>query len=182
MEFTTQKKVILGSLIVFVAASIVGVYLLQNRADRAANDQAAKIFASTGETPTYTDIFGNPVALEDYLGSTVVATTWASWSPFSAFDLAKLNTLAESYADSGVVFLAINRKETREQAQRYVATLPELPNLVLVIDSEDKFYGLVGGYAMPETVIFNQAGEIVSHIRGELSVEVVTSVLENARE
>jgi len=48
-----------------------------------------------------------------------VVATWASWSPFSTADLNTLSELSSEFSDEEVVFMAINRKESKEQAARF---------------------------------------------------------------
>jgi thiol-disulfide isomerase/thioredoxin len=128
-------------------------------------EETAAIFTNQpGELP-YTDLIGNPVALDQYLGKVLVVVSWASWSPFSQADLSMLVELAKEYPAEKVAFMAINRKETKDQAMRYVGTLSPLDGIVVAIDQNDNFYAAVGGYAMPETVIFDQRGEIIEHLR-----------------
>jgi len=155
--------IILG-LLVLVAGGSTFWYLYQK--NHAVLEETAAIFANAeGEAP-YSDLLGNEVSLEQHLGKILVVVSWASWSPFSQTDLLMLSELASKYPSEDVVFMAINRKETKEQAARYLNTLPELPNLVLVLDPRDHFYGAVSGYAMPEAVIYNRRGEVVEHFRG----------------
>ena len=113
----------------------------------------------------YITLDGHSVAIREYLGRTLFINSWASWSPLSRDELIALNEIAGEYKDKNVVFIALNRKETKEQAARFLATLPDLPNLVIIIDTEDHFYNSVGGYAMPETVIYDASGELVVHER-----------------
>ena len=178
MSISRTQLIVLLCLFLFIVATFSLVFYIKDKNARQEQDQAAQIFSSNPDNPTYTDIYGNPVALENFLGSAVVATTWASWSPFSASDLTKLSALAQEFSGQEVVFLGVNRKETKQRAQQYMATLEAFPDIKLVIDSEDKFYTMVGGYAMPETVVFNKVGEIVLHLRGELDVAAVRAVLE----
>jgi thiol-disulfide isomerase/thioredoxin len=115
---------------------------------------------------TYVDVTGNEVNLTDNFGKIVIVTLWASWSPFSVEELPRLNSLASEFDRSRVSFVALNRKESRHQAERFLSTLPELPNLQIVIDQDDKYYNGVGGYAMPETIVYDQKGVVLLHIRG----------------
>ena len=177
-----QNKVFIAGLIV-VALLVSGLtfYIRYERANEIP-EETLRMFAGQVDGVTYTDTIGNPVGLEQYLGKILIVTTWASWSPFTTTDLTQLNELMDKYDKNKVVALGINRMETREQAQRYMTTMPELANVVLVIDNADHFYKSIGGYAMPETLVFNQRGEVVEHIRGTIvkdNLEVrVDSLLE----
>jgi thiol-disulfide isomerase/thioredoxin len=164
-----MKKSNLLTLIVLIALLLVAAgatfwYLYQK--NHAVLEETTAIFANNpGEAP-YSDLLGNEVSLEQHLGKILVVVSWASWSPFSQADLLMLSEMASKYPPEKVVFMAINRKETKEQAARYLNTLPSLPNLVLVLDPRDHFYGAVAGYAMPEAIIYNERGEVEEHFRG----------------
>ena len=177
-----QNKVfIAGLIVVALLVSALTFYIRYERSNEI-SEETQRLFAGEAERVTYTDTVGNPVGLEQYLGKVLIVTSWASWSPFTTTDLTQLNDLMTKYDRSKVVALGINRMETRDQAQRYMMTMPEFSNVVLVIDTADHFYKSVGGYAMPETLVFNQKGEIIEHIRGAIvkdSLEVlVDSLLE----
>ena len=141
-------------------------------------DETVAIFSDIEGGAAYTDLLGNTVSLEKYLGKVMVVASWASWSPFSQNDLLMLSELAEQYNSGDVVFLAINRKENKEQAMRYVSTLPTLANVVVVLDPRDHFYSAVGGYAMPELLVYNQKGEIAGHFRGVAPKEEVRTLID----
>ncbi len=143
------------------------------------NESTRELFSDKVDNiNNYTDLNGNSVSLEQYLGKILVVNSWASWSPFSTGELILLQEIAQNYNQKEVIFLAINRKETREQAQRFANTLPELNSLLVVIDTEDRFYTSIGGYAMPETVIYNQKGDLVEHIHGTIKKEGIKSKLD----
>jgi thiol-disulfide isomerase/thioredoxin len=130
---------------------------------------------------TYINLQGNEVSFSNNVGKVRVITSWASWNPFSTEDLKVLNAVAGHYKDRDVSFVALNRKETKEQAERFLKDLTSLENFEIAIDTEDVFYNSVGGYAMPETVIYDAKGNIRVHHRGILSEsqlrEMVESVL-----
>jgi len=166
MVLTKQQKIVLGILggIILIAAAVVAFWLYQKQ--YAVLPETVAVFSNEpGEAP-YTDLLGNPVSLPQYLGQVLVVVSWASWSPFSQADLLMLQELSDQYPQEQVVFMAINRKETKEQAARYLSTLPALEGIIVVLDPRDNFYTAVGGYAMPEVVIYTPQGEVAAHERG----------------
>ena len=178
MVITKQQKIVLGVLFaIIVLAAVTTVYVLYQKKHAIREETIAVFSNQPGEAP-YSDLLGNPVSLEQYLGRILVVASWASWSPFSQADLLMLNELSQKYSEEQVVFMAINRKETKEQAARYTSTLPPLPGLVVVLDPRDNFYTAVGGYAMPEVVIYNQQGEILVHERGIASRDIIEKTLD----
>ena len=174
MELTRDKKIGLAIILAFVLLAI-GLTVYLKISTGSVSKETRDLFTSTVDSPTYTDIHGNQVQLDEYLGKILVVNSFASWSPFSETDLANLDELAKTFSDEDVVFLAINRKESKEQVQRYIATLPSYDHIRFVIDQEDRFYLSVGGYAMPETLIFATDGTIIEQVRGSVTKDVLAA-------
>ncbi len=174
-----KKSTIITLLIlsfVLIASASVTFYLRYQDSHKILEETEAIFSIQPGEDP-YTDLLGNPVVLSQYLGRVMVVTSWASWSPFTANDFQTLIEVSKKYSREEVAVLAINRKETKEQATRYVSTLPEISGILVVLDPSDTFYNAVGGYAMPETVIYNERGEVVQHFRGVTPLsDIVTAI------
>ncbi len=161
-----NHKIVIGVLVALLLVGAVATYLIIRSEKKEVLDETVALFSNEFGTLPYTDLNGNEVFLDQYLGKILVVATWASWSPFSQADLQTLSELSSEYSSEEVIFLAINRKETVEQAARYMNSIPKVDGVVLVLDPTDRYYGAVGGYAMPEAVIYNQRGEIVNHLRG----------------
>lgn len=175
MEFTKlHKRAMLALLLLFVFLVMFG--LIGYYQSTKINPDTASIFTvESGEAP-YTDIYGKPVALDKYLGQPLVVVTWASWSPFSEADIKALGELSQEF--NQVAFMAINRKEPKDQAERYINSIGTVPgNVLIVLDPRDEFYTAVGGYAMPEVVVYNKKGEIVLHERGVTNKDKVKEIL-----
>lgn len=172
-----NNKLIISGLIFILVCLFSYTLFVVYKKNNAINESTKSIFADSKDNnfASYTDLNGNSVSLEQYLGKVLVVTTWASWSPFSGDDLLSLSEIASSHDMSKIAFIAINRKETREQAQRYANTLPELNSVVVVLDPSDHFYTSINGYAMPETVIYNQKGDVIKHIHGVINRDELKS-------
>jgi len=175
---TKKTTVILILIVVTLLVAAVATYKVVQKNKNTINEETKEIFSSESKDFTYTDINGNEVSLEQYLGKILVVTSWASWSPFSKNDLVDLDDLASNYSQSEVVFIAINRKETKEMAERYMNTLPDLDNILIVLDPSDHFYTAVSGYAMPETVVFDTKGEVVLHVNGVVKTKDIKDEIE----
>lgn len=133
----------------------------KNVADESLFNEAAR--------ESFTNILGSEISLDDFEGKPLLVTSWASWCPQCADELVLIDRMAGEVGQGKVQVLAINRNEPREQAQRFLATLPSLPNITLMLDKHDHFFAAVGGFAMPETIFYNPAGEIKFHKRGNLT-------------
>ena len=167
--------ILLGILVVVATV----VFFVREQATQEALDEAGRTLFGNDETPAYVDMLGSPISLETYRGSIIIVNAWASWSPYAVTELPVLDRLAGEFTDKNVVLIAVNRKESQVQAERFLATLPVLPHTKLIIDTNDYFYGVIGGYAMPETVVYDQAGTIVLRTRGTLQLEELRAVLNN---
>lgn len=141
---------------------------------------AGQAFIGEENNPTrYTSLGGAAIDVSEVVGETkLYVNSWASWSPLSQDELIALNEVAGEYQDRGVTFIALNRKEPKEQAERYLATLPPLTNLKVVIDTEDHFYSRSGGYAMPETILYTADGSLYRHERNPLTKEQIRALVE----
>lgn len=177
-----QNKIVIAVLLVVVILVSTVTFFIRYQNATAIPEETQRLFAGEDGGQTYTDINGNQVSLEQYLGKILIVTTWASWSPFTTPDLTVLNEVVSNYDSNEVVALGLNRMETRVQAERYMATMPELPHITLVIDTDDFFYKSVGGYAVPETLVFNSKGEIAEHIRGVIVKDQMTALVDSLLE
>jgi thiol-disulfide isomerase/thioredoxin len=180
MEFEAiNKKAIVAIGIVFLILLISFVAWWFYKSNQI-NSETRSVFAvEEGEAP-YSDLYGKPVALEKYIGEPLVVVTWASWSPFSEADIKTLSALSKEYEYA--TFMAMNRKEPKEQAQRYVNTLSDIDGVLIVLDPRDEFYTAIDGYAMPEVVVYNKRGDIILHERGVTNVESIKTALDSLRD
>lgn len=148
--------------------------------NEAKSDAGQALFGGEGSEDRYTSVTGATVSVAELVGEqSLYINSWASWSPLSRDELIALNQVAGEYKDRGITFIALNRKEPKEQAERYLATLPPLDNLMVVIDSVDHFYSHVGGYAMPETLIYNKGGDLWRHERQPQTADMMRSTLDD---
>ncbi len=115
----------------------------------------------------YTNLNGEPVDLTVYGSELLIVNVWASWSPYTPGEIETLARLKEMYHDT-LTIRAVNRKETKETALAYLDSIGKRDGIEYIIDTSDHFYTSLGGYAMPETFIFDKIGNMVFHKRGVL--------------
>lgn len=170
---TQVTLVILG--VFLVAGSIATWYVMSLDTAPSARDQALSGSQTNSE---FTDVAGQAVTLEETLREDVpvVVTTWASWCPTCREQLQTLQEVAAMNREE-VAFLAINRNETRAQAQQFLNTLPEFPDLTILLDPDDRFYRDIAGYAMPETVVYDGAGAVAAHLHGDSTAAEIEAAL-----
>lgn len=167
------------SVVLILALGAAATYYIRTLPkDKARSD--ARVTLATTENQIFTDLYGEPLSLDQFGGKVRVVNSWASWTPFSIQELKDLNALAQEYSEEEVIFIAINRKESKEIARSFLATLGDLYALHFVIDVNDTYYAAVGGYAMPETVFYDAQGNIVFHQRGSLDKEGIRRHIEEA--
>lgn len=128
----------------------------------------------------YTDLDGNIVDLNTFKGKPLVVNSWASWIPFSQTELPLLARMADEYGDS-VNIIAINRMEPVGTIRAFQNAFAIPSSLHMLIDPSDNFYTVIGGYAMPETVVYNDEGGIVYHVRGVFNEAELRNQIESLR-
>lgn len=165
-------------LIILAIAGLVTYYLFTVPNDKA-NSEASKNL-QTSEEAVYTDLEGVPISFETYEGKVRIVNSWASWTPFSQAELRDLESLAQEYKGKDIAFLAINRKEPKELAKQYLKTIGEFKNITFIIDLTDAYYLKTGGYAMPETLVYDAKGAIVMHRRGAMTKDEMRQYIEQA--
>jgi thiol-disulfide isomerase/thioredoxin len=174
-----RTPIIVSFLLVSVLSAVAyTTYFLHKRALDEANNEANKTLFNAEAAAAYVDMQGNKASLEDYRGSILVVNDWASWSPYAVEELPLLEKIAAEYEGKKVVVLAINRKEVRTQAERFLNTIPAIPHVKIIVDTNDFFYGATGGYAMPETLIYGTDGSLAAHVRGVLKEDELRTQLD----
>lgn len=179
-----RKSSTVITLIILVAILIIvgGVlYVVRtNPSDDPQGDAVTNLKVTTDQS--FTDLQGNALDFEAYEGKVRVVNAWASWNPFSIQELKDFETLASEYNKEEVVVIAINRKEPKEQAVGFLASVGTFSSIVFAIDLQDSFYTSIGGYAMPETIFYDARGNIVVHARGDMSLEEMKTYTNQALE
>ena len=177
-----SSVIVLGVLISVLLLSAAGLWLVkqQNAKEELNSSPAAQALQAGEQVGTYTDMSGNHLVISEYVGNVLVVNSWASWCPFCAVELQELAAAADDYKDDGVVILAINRAESAATAERFIATTPGLTSVQLILDPSDKYYTSIGGYTMPETVVYDAKGNIIFHKRGATTKSEITTYIEQA--
>jgi thiol-disulfide isomerase/thioredoxin len=176
-KYKTYLAVSCGLVLVLCVVAYATHYV-RKRAYEAEHNEANKTIFSADAAAAYVDMNGNQASLGDYRGSILVVNDWASWSPYAVEELPLLEKVAANYEQKKVVVLAINRKEVRTQAERFLNTIPAIPHVKVIVDTNDFFYGATSGYAMPETLIYAADGTLVAHIRGVLKDDELRAQLD----
>lgn len=182
MSKERERVLTIGVMMLVVLAALaytVQVVLNVKQTEEANNPATRALSSKEGEAP-FTDMQGNAVALDTYVGDIIVANSWASWSPKSATELPRLVSIAEEFGDAEIVIIGVNRAEPRSTAERFLRSIGVSDEVKLVLDPDDRYYESIGGYAMPETLIYDRQGEIVFHQHGTVSAEVLRANIQKA--
>ena len=169
---------VIGVLLLFVVLAAAATYYIHDKAYLDSINEANKTLFNVDAENAFVDMQGDKAELSNYRGKILIVNDWASWSPFAVEELPLLEKIAAEYTEKDVVVLAVNRMESSDQAQRFLNTLSPLSHVKIVIDTKDYFYGVSGGYAMPETLIYNEDGVLIEHIRGTLQFDTLHSKIE----
>jgi thiol-disulfide isomerase/thioredoxin len=164
-------------LVILAVASYV--YYLKNQTHIAENPATKALVADIEQAP-YTNLAGEEARLDQYFGEVLVINSWASWSPYSATELPALARVSETYGAQGVKVIAINRAEAKTTAESFLNTLGVAEELELILDPDDRYYKSLSGYAMPQTIFYDRAGNIVHHQHGVMKEVDIKKYIELA--
>ena len=171
---------LLLGLLLCLSAGMLWYYLAGQSASVAESPAASALQANPGEGEAYTNLAGEAVALDQYLGTVLVVLSWASWCPQCAEELTRIERVTAAYDATSVRYLAINRAEPKETAERFVNYHGISDRRNIILDPSDRYYTTIGGFAMPEILIYDAAGQIHTHIRGQADDEVLRQAIERA--
>jgi peroxiredoxin len=126
---------------------------------------------TSGTAPDFTleSLDGDALTLSDLRGQVVVIDFWATWCSPCVEALDYLQQIHEQYADQGVVVLAIDIEETREEIAPFVADHGYTMTVLLDRDSRvSERYGVQG---IPHTLVVDREGELHYALGGARDVE-----------
>ena len=122
-----------------------------------------------------TDYAGETRTLAEFEGAPLVVNAWASWCPFCTKELPDFAALQNEFPRIRVI--AVNRAESLETSKEYTDERGITGSMTFLLDEDDALYRGIGGFSMPETLFLNEAGEIVFHKRGPMTLEEMRSLV-----
>jgi thiol-disulfide isomerase/thioredoxin len=172
---------VIGMLLtILVVGALVTYFVFLSPTGFKARERADFGRVQTDTADTYTSLSGEAVDLDTYRGDLLIVNVWASWSPFTPQDHEILGKMKSKYGDN-VSILAMNRMESKETAEAYLSTIGKKEGIDYIIDGTDTFFNSLGGYAMPETIVFDPVGNIFFHKRGMVTEAELTTAIDTLR-
>jgi len=179
MEFKRSHIFIIITLFLIIIGLLFFVVYIRDRNDVPETPDFQKHFLSSTSTPaSFLTLDGEVMTPTINEATLTVVTSWASWSPYSPTEFAVLAGLREQFDNSVLNLILLNRKESPNVANRFLQQNPAPEGVTVIIDEEDTFYSQIEGYTMPETVVYNQNGEVVLHLRGPISYDRIVHLLQ----
>jgi|CXWL01.1.fsa_nt_gi thiol-disulfide isomerase/thioredoxin len=102
-----------------------------------------------------TDLSGDNVSLDDYLGKVVLVNLWATWCPPCREEMPSLQAFYEKYKENDFVLIAIDQEEPLEVVTPFVEefglTFPVWLDLDYLAEREFKTSNLPSSYVIDRT-------------------------------
>ena len=125
---------------------------------------------------------GEPIALSDFAGKTVVVNVWGSWCAPCRSEAPELVAAADELADDDVVFLGINSRDLDRAAAQAFQRRFEVP-YPSIYDQKGQtllaFRGTLSPNAIPSTVVVDAEGRVAASIIGELTKPTLVGLVED---
>lgn len=100
---------------------------------------------------------GDNIRLEDHRGEVVMLNFWASWCGPCRQEMPLMDDIYSHYQDLGFTILAVNVDENRDEALRFLESVPV--SYPILYDPESSVSELYEVSAMPTTVMIDRDGQ-----------------------
>ncbi len=102
---------------------------------------------------------------QDFQSQVVVVRFWADWCPFCAPEMRDIEPIQQELRDQGLRVLAVNVRQDRDTAARFIAKLGISYSVLLDEDGAlARQYGVTG---LPTTYFIDRSGRLHTRILGE---------------
>jgi DsbE subfamily thiol:disulfide oxidoreductase len=113
---------------------------------------------------TLSDPAGKKVSLKDYRGKIVFLNFWASWCAPCRAEMPGMDRLYREFKDKGLEMLAVNVKDKRDDAMRFMKELKI--SYPVAMDPEGEVGLLYGAWGMPTTYLIDRKGQVLARMWG----------------
>ena len=131
-----------------------------------------------------TTIEGDPIALSDFEGQTVVVNVWGSWCAPCRAEAPDLVAAAEELAGDDVAFLGINSRDLNQSAARAFVRRFDVP-YPSIYDQGGRtllaFRGTLTANSIPSTVVIDDQGRVAARVLGEVSRSTLVGLVEDVQ-
>jgi len=111
----------------------------------------------------------------DLQGKVVAIRFWAEWCPFCETEMRDIEPVYKQYHDRGLVILAVNVRQDRVTAERFIQKLGISYDVLL--DSEGEVARDYGVSGLPTTFIADRTGRLQTRILGESTPELFEKLI-----
>ena len=112
----------------------------------------------------------------DYKNKVVALRFWADWCPFCESEMRALEPVYQKYRDQGLVILAVNVRQDRDTAQKFIGKLDI--SYAALLDTEGEVARAYGVMGLPTTFFIDGEGVLQKRILGESTPEVFEQILQ----
>lgn len=112
---------------------------------------------------------GTMIKLSDLKGKNVIINFWATWCDFCVAEMPDLQKLQDTYKDEGLVILAVNVGDTKEDVEKFIKE--NNLNLTILLDKDSAIANNYDLRSFPSTLAVNKDGEVVTGYIGMLTYE-----------
>lgn len=113
---------------------------------------------------------------DDLQGNVVAIRFWADWCPFCATEMRDIEPLYQKYRDQGLTILAVNVRQEREVAEKFISKLNISYDVLL--DEEGTVARRYGVMGLPTTFFVDRNGKLGAKVLGESTPEVFERIIE----
>ncbi|MFZ4828274.1 MAG: cytochrome c biogenesis protein CcdA [Phototrophicaceae bacterium] len=127
-----------------------------------------RTFTETGET----------VELSSYRGQVILLNFWATWCGPCRVEMPALEEAHRTYADQGLVILAVNNRETAQQMADFRAEMGL--TFPFAMDIQGRIQEQFGILNYPSTYLIGRDGTILDVHLGALTLEQINELIDDA--
>jgi DsbE subfamily thiol:disulfide oxidoreductase len=113
---------------------------------------------------TLVDAAGKKVSLQDFRGKVVFLNFWASWCGPCRGEMPGMDKLYREFKGKGFEIFAVNVKDKRDDALKFMKDLKI--SYPVALDPDGEIGLLYGAWAMPSTYLIDRKGTVLARMWG----------------
>jgi len=128
------------------------------------------------------DLHGDSARLSQFRGHAVVLKFWASWCPTCRTEMPELLAARDAHRDVGLVVLTVDSDERPSHISRYLAKIPGVEDLPVLLDGNRRVQDLYRIMLLPTTMFIDSAGIVRGIHAGALEADSLVAGLRDVLE